>query len=201
MTNPEPKPTYVPRVGDIVRVTRPPMDKEEWECFMDENWTYYHCDKGIVVETTPHCEMFGKVSVVRADRSGPDDMPHGVEACRLALVEAGRGPQVSLPSQPDDCGHHSETGLGGCGRFAWHCDGCGRIRWIYDASKGIGSRADVPRGVVLEGPPTTEVERAVAEEREACARACDHLQAIGPWHTADAAQRCAAAIRARAPKP
>lgn len=59
-----------------------------------------------------------------------------------------------------DCPHHSETGLGGCGRFAWHCDGCGRIRWIYDASKGIGSRADVPRGVVLEGPPTTAVEIA-----------------------------------------
>lgn len=59
-----------------------------------------------------------------------------------------------------DCPHHSETGLGGCGRFAWHCDGCGRIRWIYDASKGIGSRADVPRGVVLEGQPTGEVEKA-----------------------------------------
>ena len=69
-------------------------------------------------------------------------------------------PAATGDTTDDACPHHSETGLGGCGRFAWHCDGCGRIRWIYDASKGIGSRADVPRGVVLEGPPTTAVEIA-----------------------------------------
>ena len=78
----------------------------------------------------------------------------------LTVVPIYTRPAATGDTGEGDCPHHSETGLGGCGRFAWHCDGCGRIRWIYDASKGIGSRADVPRGVVLEGPPTTAVEIA-----------------------------------------
>lgn len=85
---------------------------------------------------------------------GPDNHEAALRAA-IARALGGDGEPTD-----DACPHHSETGLGGCGRFAWHCDGCGRIRWIYDASKGIGSRADVPRGVVLEGPPTTAVEIA-----------------------------------------
>lgn len=84
----------------------------------------------------------------------------GPEGHRFRVVPLYTRPAATGDTTDDACPHHSETGLGGCGRFAWHCDGCGRIRWIYDASKGIGSRADVPRGVVLEGPPTTAVEIA-----------------------------------------
>jgi len=86
-------------------------------------------------------------------------MDRAIAGAVLRFVDSTR-PAATGDTTDDACPHHSETGLGGCGRFAWHCDGCGRIRWIYDASKGIGSRADVPRGVVLEGPPTTAVEIA-----------------------------------------
>ena len=78
---------YVPKVGDIVRVTRE-ASSDECMCFMDPEWArrgyLSPCATGRVVESPDSTkDSHGFVAVVRADGARPGGI-HRVEASRVA---------------------------------------------------------------------------------------------------------------------
>lgn len=92
---------YVPKVGDVVRVTRPPKDDyDEWKCFLDADW-YDPEANGIVVASTDFYDRNKKVPVNRLGRHKSET--HGIESCRLAFVRpatAAERAAAGLPVEP-----------------------------------------------------------------------------------------------------
>ena len=73
------------------------------------------------------------------------------------------------------------------------------IRMAYEASDGVLSYDAEGRWILSEQEVIQLAARVAAAEREACAKVCEELFQITPPYTtyAEAAQDCAAAIRAR----